>query len=49
MTCKNEKKWNEIIQVAYLKGVGYCEHHHYHYPYSRGTNNNFSKRNLNEV
>jgi len=32
---------NEMIQTAYLKGVGYCEHWHYRYPYIGRTNNNF--------
>jgi hypothetical protein len=31
---KKWKKWNEMIQNAYLKGVGYYKHHHYHYPYT---------------
>jgi len=46
---KKRKKGNGTIQIAYLKGVGYCEHHHYHYPYVVGTKNNFLKRNLNEA
>jgi len=31
------KKWNEMIQSAYQKGVDYYKHHHYHYPYIVGT------------
>jgi hypothetical protein len=42
-------KWNKMMQSAYLKGADYCEHHHYHCPYTRVTNNNFSRRNLNEA
>ncbi len=32
---------NEMIQITYLEGVGYCEHRHYCYPYIGQTNNNF--------
>jgi hypothetical protein len=32
---------NEMIQTAYLKGVGYCEHRHYRYSYIGQTNNIF--------
>ncbi len=32
---------NEMIQTAYVKGVGYCENCHYCYPYTERTNNNF--------
>jgi hypothetical protein len=39
----------EKMEHAFLKGVGYCKHCHYHYPYIGGTNINFSRRNLNKV
>jgi len=40
---------NKMIQTTYLKRDSYGEHRHYHYAYTRQTNNNSLKRNSNKA
>ncbi len=46
MQKKTKINKNGMIHVTYLKRVAYCEHQHYHCTYTRGTNSNFSMKNL---
>jgi hypothetical protein len=44
-----QKNQNGTIQITYLMKAAFCEHRHYHYTYTKGTNNNFLMRNLNKL
>ncbi len=40
---------NKMTQTTYLNRDSYCKHRHYHYAYTRQTNNNSLKRNSNKA